>query len=210
MYKAVVFDLDGTLLDTTSGVIYAVELTIQQLGLPRPADDVLKTFVGPPMQLSFEKHFGMEKERALECANLFRANYRDHSLLIAELYPGVMEVLAYLKNKGYKIALATNKSHDNAMAILKHFGVADYCDFMMGSDLAGKLKKADIIEKSLEAIDVDAKDAVYVGDSIFDYEGAQKVGMDFIGVTYGFGFREGEHYDFPTYHALEAITTILA
>lgn len=209
MYKAVVFDLDGTLLDTTSGVIYAVELTIQQLGLPRPADDVLKTFVGPPMQLSFEKQFGMEKERALECANLFRANYRDHSLLIAELYPGVMEVLAYLKNKGYKIALATNKSHDNAMAILKHFGVADYCDFMMGSDLAGKLKKADIIEKSLEAIDVDAKDAVYVGDSIFDYEGAQKVGMDFIGVTYGFGFREGESYDFPTYHALEAITTIL-
>ena len=49
-----------------------------------------------------------------------------------------------------------------------------------------------------------------VDDSIFDYEGAQKVGMDFIGVTYGFGFREGESYDFPTYHALEAITTILA
>ena len=209
MYKAVVFDLDGTLLDTTSGVIYAVELTIKQLGLPRPADDVLKTFVGPPMQLSFEKHFGMEKERALECANLFRANYRDHSLLIAELYPGVMEVLGCLKNKGYKLALATNKSHDNAMAILKHFGVADYCDFMMGSDLAGKLKKADIIEKSLEAIGVEAKDAVYVGDSIFDYEGAQKVGMDFIGVTYGFGFREGESYDFATYDAFEKILTML-
>ena len=209
MYKAVVFDLDGTLLDTTSGVIYAVELTIKQLGLPRPADEVLKTFVGPPMQLSFEKHFGMEKERALECANLFRANYRDHSLLIAELYPGAMEVLAYLKDKGYKIALATNKSHDNAMAILKHFGVAEFCDFMMGSDLAGKLKKADIIQKALDAIGVDAEDAVYVGDSIFDYEGAQKVGMDFIGVTYGFGFREGESYDFPTYDKLDAIEIVL-
>lgn len=208
MYKAVVFDLDGTLLDTTRGVIYAVELTIKQLGLPRPADEVLKTFVGPPMQLSFEKHFGMEKERALECANLFRANYRDHSLLIAELYPGVMEVLTYLKNKGYKIALATNKSHDNAMAILKHFGVAEFCDFMMGSDLAGKLKKADIIQKALDTMGIDAKDAVYVGDSIFDYEGAQKVGMDFIGVTYGFGFREGESYDFSTYDALRKITGI--
>lgn len=209
MYKAVVFDLDGTLLDTTSGVIYAVELTVKQLGLSRPTDEILKTFVGPPMQLSFEKHFGMEKERALECANLFRANYRDHSLLIAELYPDVLKVLAYLKNKGYKIALATNKSHDNAIAILKHFGVAEYCDFMMGSDLEGKLKKADIIEKSLEAIGVDAKDAVYVGDSIFDYEGAQKVGMDFIGVTYGFGFREDERYEFPTYAALADILTTL-
>ena len=56
MYKAIVFDLDGTLLDTTSGVIYAVEYTINELGLPMLLPDVIKTFVGPPMQLSFEKH----------------------------------------------------------------------------------------------------------------------------------------------------------
>ena len=209
MYKAVVFDLDGTLLDTTPGVVYAVRYTIDELGLPMPDDATVQTFVGPPMQLSFAKHFGMEPEPALEAANRFRANYKEHSLLMAQLYPHALELLAHLKNKGYKIAVATNKSHDNAMGILKHFGVADYCDFMMGSDLGGKLKKADIIAKCLEEIAVSPADAVYIGDSIFDYEGAEKVGMDFIGVTYGFGFREGEPYDFPTYSTLFEIMEVL-
>jgi len=193
MYKAVVFDLDGTLLDTTPGVIYAVKYTIESLNLPMPQEETLKEFVGPPMQLSFENKFGMNKDDALKAANLFRANYKEHSLLKAELYSDVLDVLKYLKGKKYKIAVATNKSHDNAMEILRHFGIADYCDFMMGSDLGGKLKKADIIRESLTALKVEAKDAVYIGDSMFDLEGANAVGMDFIGVTYGFGFKPGEH-----------------
>ncbi len=209
MYQAVVFDLDGTLLDTTSGVIYAVEYTIKELGLPMKEDSVLKTFVGPPMQLSFATHYGMEKDKALECANLFRKNYKEQSLLKAELYSGALEFLEYLKNKGYKLLVATNKSHENAMQILEHFGVAPYCEFMMGSDLGGKLKKADIIEQCLQAVNVAPQNAVYIGDSIFDYEGAQKVGMDFIGVTYGFGFRKGEQHPFPAYDNLQSIKEIL-
>ena len=209
MYKAIVFDLDGTLLDTTSGVIYAVEYTINELGLPLLPSDVIKTFVGPPMQLSFEQHYGMEKERALEAANLFRKNYKEQSLFKAELYPNVLTILQYLKEKGYKIAVATNKSHDNAMAILKHFGVADYCDYMMGSDLGGKLKKADIIEKCLQEISVEPSAALYIGDSIFDFEGAEKVGMDFLGVTYGFGFKPNEEYSFEVVEALLEVKNIL-
>lgn len=192
MYKAIIFDLDGTLLDTTSGVVYAVEYTIRQLALPMPKKEILETFVGPPMQLSFQKHYAMNEKDALQAANLFRANYKEHSLLKAELYPGTLEVLQGLRDKGYKIAVATNKSHDNAMEILKHFQVAKYCDFMMGSDLGGKLKKADIIEKCLQNIGVDAEESVYVGDSIFDLEGAKKVGMDFYAVLYGFGFKNEE------------------
>lgn len=86
--------------------------------------------------------------------------------------------------------VATNKSHDNAISILEHFGVAHYCDFMMGSDLGGKLTKADIIQECLVQTNVTPEEAIYIGDSIFDLEGAEKVGMCFIGVTYGFGFRE--------------------
>ena len=209
MYKAIVFDLDGTLLDTTSGVIYAVEYTINELKLSLLPEEVLKTFVGPPMQLSFEKHYGMDKEQALTSANLFRKNYKEQSLLKAELYPYVLELLQYLREKGYKIAVATNKSHDNAREILKHFGISKYCDFMMGSDLAGKLKKADIIKKCLQEISVDVKAAVYIGDSIFDFEGAANVGMDFIGVTYGFGFKPNEQYSFETVDALIQVKNIL-
>ena len=189
-YSAVCFDLDGTLLDTTEGVLHAVKKTISTLGVGMPDNDILSTFVGPPMQLSFETHFGMEKEEALEAANLFRRIYKQESLFMASLYPNVIDTLKLLKDSGLKIIVATNKSHDNAMDILKHFHIYDMCDYAMGSDLKGKLKKRDIIEKCIKAIEVDVSECVYVGDSIFDFEGASALQMDFIGVTYGFGFKE--------------------
>lgn len=209
MKKAVLFDLDGTLLDTTSGVVYAVKETITQLGLTMPSEDILKTFVGPPMQLSFQQHFGMEKEEALKSANIFRENYKNDSLFMADLYPGSLETIDFLKKNGYKISVATNKSENNAISILKHFGVADYCDSMVGSDLQGKLKKADIIEKSIAEMHLEIKDGAYVGDSIFDKEGAEKVGMDFIGADYGFGFKPGEDIGYPMIHAITDLKNIL-
>ncbi len=191
MYKAIIFDLDGTLLDTAPGVIFAVEYTIKELKLPMPDKETVKKFVGPPMQLSCQRYFGMDEEDALTAANIFRANYKKHSLLMAELYPGTLEVLRQLKARGYKLAVATNKSHDNAIAILRHFGVADHCDVMLGSDLGGKLKKVDIIRECMKELQVGPGECVYIGDSEFDLEGAEEAGMDFIGVTYGFGFKKG-------------------
>lgn len=209
MYKSVIFDLDGTLLDTTSGVVYAVKYTIDELGLPMPGKDIIASFVGPPMQNSFEKHFEMNKNEALKAANLFRKNYKEHSLFKAELYPDVLECMKKLRDCGYKIAVATNKSHDNAMEILSHFGAADYCDYMMGSDLEGRLKKADIILSCLKELNTSPEESVYVGDSIFDLEGAKTVGMDFIGVTYGFGFRENNDYEFTTISRIDMLEEIL-
>ena len=192
MYKAIIWDLDGTLLDTTSGVTYAVKYTINQLGLNMPSDDVIKSFVGPPMQLSFKNLYGMNEEEALKAANLFRSNYKEKSLFMAELYQNVLNVLETLKQKGYVMAVATNKSHENAMQILTYFGIDKYCDFMMGSDFGGVLKKADIIKKCLEELNVLPEESVYIGDSIFDLKGAEEIGMEFIGVTYGFDFKKGD------------------
>lgn len=193
-YSTLCFDLDGTLLDTTEGVLYAVRKTISKLGLCMPNESILATFVGPPMQLSFETHFKMGKEEALEAANLFRYIYKQESLFKASLYPNVIDTLKYLKDAGLKIVVATNKSHDNAIEILKYFHIYDMCDYAMGSDLQGLLKKRDIIERCINAIDVDIAECVYVGDSIFDYEGANALGMDFIGVTYGFGFKKNDTF----------------
>lgn len=192
MYQAILLDLDGTLLDTTEGVIYAVRRTIETLQLDQLSESILSTFVGPPMQLSFEKHYGMDKETSLKAANLFRKIYKEESLYKAKLYPNVLETLCYLKHQGYKIAVATNKSHNNAMDILNYFGIMTYCDYAMGSDLEGILKKDDIILECCNQMGCEPEKCVYVGDSEFDLEGAKKCGMDFIAVTYGFGFKNFE------------------
>lgn len=205
MYKAIIWDLDGTLLDTTEGVKYAVKYTIDQLGLKRLDEETIGLFVGPPMQLSFKKYFQMNDIEALRAANLFRTNYKEKSLLKARLYPNTLEVLNKLKLYGYKMAVATNKSHENAITILNHFGVAEFCDFMMGSDLEGRLKKADIIKICLDRLSVKPKEALYIGDSTFDMEGARTVGMDFVGVSYGFGFRKGDNIGYPVLDSMKEI-----
>lgn len=190
MYKAIIFDLDGTLLDTTEGVLFAVNKTIEQLRLKQLDHEILKLFVGPPMQESFARYYHMDKEEAMKAATLFRKNYKDHSLLKASFYPGTVPTLQSLREKGYSIAVATNKSHENAMDILKHFGIMEYLDYALGSDMAGKLTKTDIIAKSIEALHVLPKEAVYVGDSEYDAVGAANCSMAFIAAMYGFGFHD--------------------
>lgn len=192
MYKTILFDLDGTLLDTRIGVKKAVERTISQLDLSSLSEEVLNTFVGPPMQYSFEKHYNMDSDNALRAANLFRENYNKYSLFDALIYPGVMQLLDNLKTVGCQVVVATNKSHENAEKILQHFGILDKCDFMMGSDLQGKLKKKDIILECVKRVKTSPEECVYIGDSAFDSEGAEANGIDFIAVTYGFDFREGD------------------
>lgn len=197
MYKAIIFDLDGTLIDSTEGVLHAVVRTVNILGLDMLEPSKLKTFVGPPMQLSFEQHYNMDSIHALEAANLFRKIYKEESLLKADLYPGVDETLKCLKMKGYMLAVATNKSHENAMQILQYFRITDYCDYIKGADLQGKLKKSDIILDCCAIMGYMPAECVCVGDSVFDLEGAEKCGMDFVAVTYGFGFKKGVIFESP-------------
>lgn len=189
LYNTILFDLDGTLLDTTSGVISAVKRTIQQYGFKMPSDSILKTFVGPPMQKSMAENFNLNSDEALKVANEFRANYKEYSLYDAQLYPGIISLLENLKRNGFKIAIATNKSHDNAESIIKYFQIDKYCDYYLGSDLGGKLTKADIVSKCISVLCADKTKTVLIGDSEFDLVGANQVGINFIGVTYGFGFK---------------------
>lgn len=194
MYETIVFDLDGTILDTRVGVKNAVKMTISQLGLPEQSDEVIEQFVGPPMQESFMKYFGMDYELALKNANLFRENYKRYTLLQADVYPGVLELFDKLKRMKKKIAVATNKSHENAYLILEYYGIAEKCDYIKGSDLNGKLSKADILQDCMIFLRADSQTTVLIGDSSYDAEGAKKIGVDFIAVTYGFEFKIGEDY----------------
>lgn len=188
MYRAVIWDLDGTLLNTSVGVIEAVECTLQQLNLEKPENVKLQEFVGPPMQNSFCKFFNMKEDEALIAANLFRDNYKN-SVLHAEIYPGIVNLLEKLKQSKVVMAVATNKSHDNASTLLQNCGIADYCEYIIGSDRSGKLDKGDLINKCLHKLHVDAKQALYIGDSSLDYEGCEKANVSFLGVTYGFGYK---------------------
>lgn len=189
-YDLAIFDLDGTLLDTNLGILPALKYTIEKMGYEMLDDTTLKTFLGPPVQDSFAKHYGLEGEVLQEIATIFRNYYSTVTLLQAEMYEGIEELFETLGDRGIKVAVATYKREDYALKLLRHFGFDRYTDIMYGGDHENKLKKKDIIQKCIDTAGVtDLSKVVMIGDSTGDSNGAEALGVDFIGVTYGFGFK---------------------
>ena len=190
-YKLAIFDLDGTLLDTTEGILDSVKHTIKTYSLPMLSDNELCSFIGPPIQLSLNKHYGLEGNKLQEITNHFRTEYSTKNLLKATPYKGIFQLLERLMTKGIQCAVATYKREDYALRLLNHYGFNNYMDIMYGADNENKLKKKDIIIKCIESSGItDYKDVVMVGDTTHDSCGAFELGLDFIGVTYGFGFKK--------------------
>lgn len=188
-YKLVIFDLDGTLMDTSSGILMAVKDTIKEHCMPELTEGQIKTFIGPPIQWSFEAQYSISKDEAQRMADTFRALYSTKHLLGAVPYPGIYDLLQALNDRGIKSAIATYKREDYALRLLKHYHFDDYTDIMYGGDNDGTLKKRDIIQKCIDAASVKNLDeVVMVGDTLHDSNGAKELGVDFIGVSYGFGF----------------------
>ena len=195
-YKLVIFDLDGTLLDTSEGILNAVRYTIDQCGLQTLSEEKIKKFIGPPIQESFQRAYGIEDtDKLQELATIFRDRYKGSDLYKAKPYPGIYRTCETLQEAGILLAVATYKREDYAVNLLRHFGFDKYMTAMYGADHENKLKKADIIQKCLDLLDDPYRqnvreNAVMVGDTENDSLGAQRAGVDFIGVTYGFGFRD--------------------
>lgn len=189
-YDLAIFDLDGTLLDTNLGILPALKYTIDKMGYEMLDDTTLKTFLGPPVQDSFAKHYSLEGEVLQEIATIFRNYYSTVTLLQAEMYDGIEQLFEELCKRGIKVAVATYKREDYALKLLKHFGFDRYTDIMYGGDHENKLKKKDIIKKCIDTAGItDLSRVVMIGDSTGDSNGAEAIGVDFIGVTYGFGFK---------------------
>lgn len=189
-YEVVVFDVDGTLLDTSEGVLAAVSYAIKESSLPELSEEEMKTFIGPPIQDSLAKHYDLTPEQVQSIAEVFRDRYKGDDLLKAEPYEGIYQVFEELQAMGIRLAVATYKRQDYATRILEHFGFDKYTKILYGADNQNKLKKKDIIEKCMLDLGVhDYSKAVMIGDSDNDAIGAKGLGMDFIGVTYGFGFQ---------------------
>lgn len=189
-YKAVVFDLDGTLLDTSEGLLASVKYTIDWFGFKALSEDQLRNFIGPPIQNSFARAYNLQGDILQDIATVFRDRYKEVDLLKAKPYKGIYEVFDALIKNNMKPAIATYKRQDYATKILTYFGFDKYTNIMYGADHENKLKKSDIIRLAIQdSISGDYSRAVMVGDSDNDAIGANRIGVDFVGVTYGFGFR---------------------
>ncbi len=195
-YDAALFDLDGTLLDTSEGVWASTRYAIEEMKLPMVSQEVLRTFIGPPIQKSFARVYGLSEEKAAEAAAVFRNRYKDKDLLLATPYDGIFDAIKALSDAGLRTGVATYKRQDYALRLLAHYGFDKVCDVICGSDLEGKLTKRDIIKNAIKELGVsDMSRVVMIGDSDNDAIGAGEIGVPFVGVLYGFGFSSKEDVD---------------
>jgi len=183
-YKVILFDLDGTLTDPQEGICKSINHALGYYGIEKPLGELTK-YIGPPLLKSFAELVG--EENAADAVKYYRERFSVVGLYENRIYPNVKETLALLKEKGYTLCTASSKPQVFVEKILQHFDIAQYFTVIGGATLDGKIgEKEQVIEMVLGAVKADKAATVMVGDTKFDLIGAEIMGLDAIGVTYGF------------------------
>lgn len=192
-YTTLFFDLDGTLVDSGEGITKCAQHALRHFGIEVSNLNLLRPFVGPPLEDSFKDFYDFSDADAREAVEVYRERYFNKGVYEQKPYEGVFDFLAKLKNKGYKIAIATSKTQSQAefvtQELFKEFRPLIDCVFAR-DDEGTRHTKADVIRFGLESLATSDKSKVLmIGDRKFDIIGAKECGLDAMGVLYGFGNR---------------------
>ena len=192
MYDIILFDLDGTLTDPGLGITNSTAYALKRWNIEVEDKASLNCFIGPPLDESLRKYFGFSQEDSKMAVEVYREYYREKGIFENKVYPGVEAMLSRLKRNGKKIILATSKPELFAGKILEHFRIDGWFDFVAGATMDGsRIKKADVIAYALQSCSITQLDrVVMVGDREHDIIGANQIGIDSIGVLYGYGSKE--------------------
>lgn len=210
MYNYVFFDLDGTITQSEYSITESVIYALEQAGIVENDIEKIKRFIGPPLFDSFKMFYDMSDEDAQKAVDTYREHYAAGALFNCPLYDGIEETMEKLYKEGRKLYMVTSKPYVFATRIAEHFGLDKYIEAVVGpqpsdkhygkAELMDKAIRMSVVEKSgdeslmdeslaLETI-ADLSEYVMVGDRHFDIDGACEVGIDSIGVLYGYGSKE--------------------
>lgn len=192
MIKAVIFDFDYTLGDSTNGIVLSVNYALEQLGHSvRDIAEIRKT-----IGLSLKDTYSVLTSRcdvseAEQFARLFKEKADEVMIVNTELYNGVKDVLKKLKKKGYKIGIVTTKFRYRIEQILCKFEANELIDIIIGAEDV-KIEKPDPegLWCVMERLNLEKDNVIYVGDSLIDAQTAENAGVDFIGVLTGTTIRQ--------------------
>jgi len=192
--KLVIFDLDGTLVDSRLDLVHSVNAALRHIGRPQLPDHVIASYVGDGAPLLIQRALGDEAaDQAIIRKGLefFLSYYREHKLDHTTVYPGIVEALATIQNstngRPRKMAVLTNKPVNPSRAIVEALKLAPYFSQVYGGNsFATKKPDPEGALRLLEESGVPAEQAVMVGDSHTDVETGHNAGLWTVGVTYGF------------------------
>ncbi|KQS60537.1 haloacid dehalogenase [Geodermatophilus sp. Leaf369] len=183
--RLVLFDLDGTLVDSSPGIHASIRVAADALGLPAPTADQLTAMVGPPLQDGFAAAFGLAGADVDRAVAAYRAHYAAGAILDAPVYPGIAELLGVLRADGAVLAVATSKPEEFARRILDHVGLTDAVASVHGATMDGRVRHKQQVVGLALAAHPDGERPVLVGDRAQDVVGARVHGLPCIGAGWG-------------------------
>ncbi len=214
MVKAVIFDFDGTICDSSEGIMSSALRTVEGIGYDTSSysRDYLKRFIGPPLRDCFRITFSVPEDKIEECVAVYRKYYNEKGMFQMKPYPGIKELLYALKAQGIKTAVATNKMEELAVRCIHSQNMDDCFDVIKGPEVDGGITKAQVILNAISSLGVDKTEVVMVGDTSNDLNGAREAGVRFLGVSWGFGFSVSNEENLPLinepYEILEKVMDI--
>jgi phosphoglycolate phosphatase len=193
-FTCVLWDVDGTLVDASDGILRRLTTALEHFGKPAPTRDELVHWIGPPMFNSFQDNVGMTPEQATEAVAYYRTlGKADGYTTGARLYPVVAEIIADLDTARIAQATASSEPEVQVVALMEHFDLAPHMTAMVGStpDEKTLASKSDIVAEALRrlhAAGVDTSRPVLIGDRHHDVEGGAAQGLPVIFVRWGFSW----------------------
>ena len=178
--KNLIFDLDGTLIDSSDGVVEAINYSFEKMGLPKQETRLLKSYIGYPLSVVYRELSDAPVE---ELYRHFQVKAAESVVASTVPLPGVNETLEVLAKTGYKMAIGTTKIKRHTVGIIEKLGWTDYFCANVGGDEVEKVKPApDIFELTLKRMKGSTANSIVVGDTVNDLHSAKSAGMRMVGV----------------------------
>ena len=186
--RLVLFDLDGTLIDSEPGITACLAHAFERIGAELPARDVLRSWIGPPFRQTFPSVLGDDEARIVAAIDHYRDRFEDVGWTEHAIYGGIPGLSASIAGRGDALAVVTTKPESQARLIVDHFPFGGAFARVYGpSDRHAHRSKAEMIAEALADFGARAEHATMIGDRHFDIEGARANDVRGLGVAWGFG-----------------------
>ncbi len=191
-FKCILFDLDGTLFDTSEGIMECYRKGLAHFDIFVDDDRDLRKVIGPSLYVSYRDFYGLDETQVKEAVRIYREHYNSAGIYMCRMYIGIENTLKTLKQTNFTLCVATSKPQVMAEKILKFSGIDKYFDTICGAELDGsRSDKVELINAALKLVDfTDKNQVIMIGDRFYDVNGAINAGVHSLGVTYGFGTRQ--------------------
>ncbi len=205
-YKAVIFDLDGTLVNTLFDLQNSMNYVLQEKGYPTHTYEEIKSYIGNGMQKLVERALPQNVDSSIVnyCYNKMVAYYGKHNCVDSKVYDGMEDTIKKLNQKGIKLAVLTNKIHTSALKVIDHY-LKNQFDIVQGDDGIVPLKpNIEGVEMILNKWNLKTEEVIFVGDSCVDIKTAQNANMDCIALEWGYCDINKLHEQKATYYVNSA------